>query len=390
MSDRLFAQQSAEDWLRSLEGSRVSSARSLGGAMVLALAVIAIGLVILAFGEPFQQRLAFAAYVNIVVVVGLQIFMGNSNIANLSHAGFMGIGAYMTAALATPVAMKAMQIPDAPFGLADVQFDPISATLIALLVVAVIATVTGLVLARLNGIAATILTLALLIIIHSIIEHWSELFRGNQAFFGIPKEASLEWGIVGGAVAIVVARLFRDSRTGVQLRACADNELAARAMGVNVWRLRLIAWVLGCVVCGIGGILFAFYMGTINLRSFYFNQVFLTLAMLILGGMRTVTGAVLGVVVLSGGMELIRFFEGGPVVLGIQLPEMLGLSGLALGIIIVGFMVWRPDGLMANLELDELLSQRRRLTRWMRPRAIVPEVETRNPVAPAADVKKPH
>jgi branched-chain amino acid transport system permease protein len=389
VTDRLFAQQSAEDWLRLVEGSRVSSARSLGGAMVLALVVIVIGLLIVAFGEPYQQRLAFAAYVNIVVVVGLQIFMGNSNIANLSHAGFMGIGAYLAAVLATPVAMKAMLIPDAPFGLATAQYDPISTVLIAVVIIAAIAAMTGVVLARLNGIAATILTLALLIIIHSVIEHWSELFRGNQAFFGIPKAASLEWAIVASAVAILVARLFRDSRLGIQLRACADNELAARAMGVNVWRLRLIAWVLSCVVCGIGGILFAFYMGTINLRSFYFNQVFLTLAMLILGGMRTVTGAVLGVVVLSSGMELIRYFEGGPLLLGIQFPEMIGLSGLALGIIIVGFMIWRPDGL-TSVEIDELLVQYRRVGRWLRPRILTVDAEAPAPATSRTDGKKPH
>lgn len=376
MSDRLFAQQSAEDWLRTVEGRKTSSNRSLRGAMVLALVTILIGLAVIAFGEPFQQRLAFAAYVNIVVVVGLQIFMGNSNVANLSHAGFMGIGSYMTAVLATPVAMKAMLIPDAPFGLATNSYGVVPTVLIATLVVAIVALVTGVVLARLNGIAATILTLALLIIIHSIIEHWSELFRGNQAFFGIPKEANLEWAIVVAAATIVVARVFRDSRVGVQLRACADNELAARAMGVNVWRLRLIAWVIGCTVCGVGGILFAYYMGTINPRSFYFHQVFLTLAMLILGGMRTVSGAVIGVIVLSVGMELIRFFEGGPMLIGIQFPEMLGLSGLALGVIIVAFMIWRPDGLLANLELDEFLAQYRGLGRWLRPRSLVPDVET--------------
>jgi len=375
VSDRLFAQQSAEDWLRTTEGRKVSSTRSLRGAMVLALVTIVIGLIMLSFGEPYQQRLAFAAYVNIVVVVGLQIFMGNSNVANLSHAGFMGIGAYMTAVLSTPLAMKAMQIPDAPFGLATTEYSVVPTVFISLVVVAVVALITGMIVARLNGIAATIVTLALLIIIHSVFEHWSELFRGNQAFFGIPKEANLEWGIVAGALAIIVARLFKDSRAGVQLRACADNELAARAMGVNVWRMRLVAWVLGGTICGVGGILFSYYMGTINARSFHFHQVFLTLAMLILGGMRTVTGAVLGVIVLSVGMEMIRYVEGGPLIVGIQFPEMLGLSGLALGVIIVGCMIWRPNGLMANLELDEVLGQYGKLGRWLRPRSMVLDSE---------------
>jgi hypothetical protein len=68
---------------------------------------------------------------------------------------------------------------------------------------------------------------------------------------------------------------------------------------------------------------------------------------------------------------MIRYVEGGPLLLGIQFPEMLGLSGLALGVIIVGFMIWRPNGLMANLELDEVLKQHQKLGRWLQPRKLV-------------------
>jgi branched-chain amino acid transport system permease protein len=381
MTDRLFAQQSAQDWLRLSRERTATGNRAVFGAFLLSAVVVVLGLLVLAFGAPYQERLAFAALVNVVVVLGLQIFMGNSNIANLSHAGFMGIGAYVTAVLATPVTMKNILIPEAPWGLAEMQFDVVSTVLIATAVTALCALVTGLVVARLSGIAATILTLALLVIIHSTFLHWDELFRGNQAFFGIPKEATLEWALAVAVAAVFVARLFKDSRIGVQLRASADNELAARAMGVNVWRLRLVAWVLGCTVCGVGGILFAFYMGTINPRSFYFHPVFLMLAMLIMGGMRTVTGAVFGVVILAVGMEVIRYVEGGPTILGVHLPELLGLSGLALGIIIVGFMILRPDGLMANAELDEVLSRRFANRSWLRMKAAEDKADAARPRA---------
>lgn len=370
MKDRLFAQQSAQDWLQT-SGSRLAAGnRSLQGALMLSALIVVLGLLVLAFGEPFQVRLAFAAFVNVIVVIGLQIFMGNANIANLGHAGFMGIGAYAIAILATPVAMKRIMIPDAPFGLAEIEFGIASAALIAVAVTAVAAVITGVLVARLNGIAATILTLALLVIIHSLFFHWDDLFRGNQAFFGIPRVASLELAIVAAAGAIVIGRLFKDSRLGVQLRASAQNELAARAMGVNVWRLRLISWVLGSTLCGIGGILFALYMGTINPRSFYFHAVFMTLAMLIMGGMRTVTGAVVGVLVLTVGMEVIRNIEGGPLILGLQFPEMLGLSGLALGVIIVTFMILRPDGIMGDAELDDVVRLRFNAGRWFKPRSL--------------------
>ena len=127
------------------------------------------------------------------------------------------------------------------------------------------------------------------------------------------------------------------------MRASAENLLAAKAFGVDVWRLRLISWVLGGVMCGAAGILYAYFMGTINARAFHFELVMTTLAMLILGGMRTVSGAVFGTVLLSILLEAIRSLESGVEIGGIALPQMLGLSGLAMGAVIVLGMTFRPQ-----------------------------------------------
>ena len=93
-------------------------------------------------------------------------------------------------------------------------------------------------------------------------------------------------------------------------------------------------------------------VGTFTARSFYFNYVFLTIAMLILGGMRTVSGAIVGTFVIQAGTEIIRMIENGPQLFGFTLPTMYGLSGLALGGIIVICMTFRPTGVMGNVELD--------------------------------------
>jgi branched-chain amino acid transport system permease protein len=129
-------------------------------------------------------------------------------------------------------------------------------------------------------------------------------------------------------------------------------------MGVNIRRLRLIAWVLSAVLLAVAGIAYAFFLGTISARPFYFNHVFLTLAMLILGGMRTVTGAVLGTLLISFGLECVRWLETGPVLLGVDLPEVLGLSGIALGVVIVLTMALRPGGIMGNHEIEDILLKR--------------------------------
>lgn len=323
--------------------------------------LIAGGLLVVTFGAGFHARVAYVFYCNLVIVLGLQVFMGNSNVVNLGHIAFAGIAGYVVAILHTPVAVKAGMIGRAPFGLAGVEFDALSASLIALGITGIVALVSGLALVRLSGVAATIGTLALLVIVHVVLVNWISLTRGPRAFFGIPVTLGLPWAIGGAVLAVFIAKWFRESRDGVQLRASGDNLLAARAMGVNVERLRLKAWVLGALLCGAGGILFTLYMGTISPNSFYFNLTFLTVAMLILGGMRSVSGAVTGAIVVAVGFEVFRGLENGPVVLGFKLPEMFGLTGFFLGTVIVLSLTLRPSGLLAN---DEFEDYWRRLRAW--------------------------
>jgi len=330
-------------------------ARSLLGGLVTALPVVLIGLFILAFAPAYLVRVAFAAYVNLLIAVGLQVFMGNSMVANLGQGAFAGIGAYSVAILATPPLMKKLTIPHAPFGLTDVALNPLLAAGAGLGLAGIVALLTGVVVARVSGEAATILTFSLLMIVHSVFIHWTDLFKGAQAFFGIPQVVGLPTAIAISVAAIVIARLFKDSRAGLQLRASAESLLAARVFGVRVARLRLVSWVLGAVICAAAGILYAYFMGTINARAFHFELVLTTLAMLILGGLRTVSGAVLGCALLSILLEGIRSLEGGFSIAGLDLPPMLGLSGLAMGAILVFGMAFRPRGIMMRLELDELL-----------------------------------
>lgn len=335
-------------------------AGNLRGSLWLALIAAAVGLFVMAFGSPFIIRLTATAFINLIAVVGLQIFMGNSNVVNIGHAGFMALGAYFTAIFATPVMIKATMIPNAPFGLAGVEVGALYAFVISVALTSLIGLLSGLVLVRLAGIAATILTISILVIVQGVLVTWTDLFRGAQAFFGIPKVVGLGLIIVVTAAVLVVARLFKGSRAGVQLRASATDPLAAEAMGVDVKRLRLVAWVLGSAVVGCAGALYALYAGTINARAFYFHTAFLTLAMSIVGGMRSVTGAMVGVALLTVLLELIRIVEGGITLFGIAFPEMLGLSGLMLGVIIVTVMCFRSDGFMGGHEIEEVFAALRR------------------------------
>lgn len=113
--------------------------RAMVGAMVLALVVAVAGLLIGVFAEPYHQRLFFTFLVNLIVVIGLQVFMGNSDITHFGHVGFVGISAYVVAILATPVGVKRAALATAPFGLNTVQVAPLTAVVIAIIVTLIIA-----------------------------------------------------------------------------------------------------------------------------------------------------------------------------------------------------------------------------------------------------------
>lgn len=334
--------------------------KGLLGSTLLSLLILVVVGAYYAWGEAYQARILYAAFVNLLVVVGLQTFMGNANITSFSHAAFMGIAAYVAAICVTPVAMKAIALPDAPWGLNAFQLSPLVSAFLAVAVTGLLGLLTGLFMARLTGIGVTIVSIAILVIVHSIFLHRTDIFKGNQAFFGIPKIFDLPYIAVLVIVAIFAARLFRESSVGLKLRASADDEVGARAMGIDVYRVRLIAWVVSTLFFAVAGIAYAFYLGTISARPFYFNFVFLTVAMLILGGLRSVTGAVFGTLLISIGLEVVRWLETGPDIVGVKLPQMLGLSGLLLGAVIVVVMAFLPKGLVENREIEDLLPGKHR------------------------------
>jgi branched-chain amino acid transport system permease protein len=333
--------------------------RTLAVSALPVVGLLALAGLIQAFAEPFQVRLAYAFFMNLVLALGLQVFMGNSGVVSFGHLSFMGVSSYTVGILTIPVAMKATMIPDAPFGLAAVQLSPLAATGIAFLLVLVLAFLSGFLVSRLSGAAAEIFTLALLVIAYVVFTAWIDLTRGQRSLYGIPITSGLGVAAAVACVSVVVARLFRDSDLGLQLRASSEDRLAALAMGVHIGRLRHISWVLSALIVGAAGVLHATYLGAIGPNSFYFSQTFLVMAMIILGGMRSVSGTIFGVLAISIGNEVARTLESGPTVLGVDLPEMFGLTGFFLGAVIVATMIWRRDGILGDTEFDAMLRRRR-------------------------------
>ena len=131
-----------------------------------------------------------------------------------------------------------------------------------------------------------------------------------------------------------------------------EDTIAAQAIGIKVLPTRLSAFVIGAFFAGIGGSLYGHYLGSFSPASFYFAYTFSLISMLVIGGMQSLTGAVLGVLLVSALSEVLRNLERGFVIGWVAVPPLYGASQIVLGIIFILIMIFRPSGVMGDFELS--------------------------------------
>jgi branched-chain amino acid transport system permease protein len=332
------------------------------GGLLLCLPLILFALLFSQFGGASLQRTYTLFLINLVAVLGLGLFSGNSGILSFGHVAFIGLGAYLSGILTLPLDTKASTLPHLPAFLASVEWGLPPALIVTMIAVGLFGAVIGLPIARMGGAAAVIATLGLLMIVHGIIIGASDFTRGSNAFLGVPRLTGI-WTSLAVAVPILIAaRAFRDSKTGGQLRASREDETAARAIGVNVVKRRLLAWTLSAGMSAAAGVLLAHFLGAFSPSKFYFDDTLTLLTMLIVGGMTTVSGALLGTVAVTLTIEILRRVESGVNFWGYQTPEVFGMTEAGLCLLILFVMYKRPAGLFGRLELGEAWFGRRSVT----------------------------
>ena len=149
----------------------------------------------------------------------------------------------------------------------------------------------------------------------------------------------------------MVAFTYQQSRLGLALRASREDEFAARAVGINIWKQRLIAFVLSAFFMGIGGVLQAHFLGSIAVKNFWLGLTFVALAMLIVGGQRSMTGAVTGAAVISIIVEILRQFEVGLTIAGVHVQLPLGSQELGIAFLMLLILIFRPSGITGGREI---------------------------------------
>ena len=304
------------------------------------------------FAPPAIAVTVTEIYIRLVAAVAIYMFSSNTGIISYGHVAFMGIGAYASAWQTCCVMMKPITMHGLPTFLKTANFPVVPAALAAGALAAVIAFVASLVIMRLNSIAAAIATFALLFIFQSVYGHWDSVTMGVSTMIGLPRYVTPIHVWVWVAISVSVAFVLQNSSMGLMLRASRDEHTAARACGARILRYRIVAFTISAFFAGIAGVMLGHRLGTISVATFYLDLTFLLLAMVVIGGLRSLSGVVVGVILVSVIMEVLRILQGGVSIGGqlVSLPAGSVQIGIALVMILV--LRFRPDGVAKGLEFD--------------------------------------
>jgi branched-chain amino acid transport system permease protein len=313
------------------------------------VAVIALVAVIGHLTDPARQLEFRAALVNVAIVVALFVFVGTSGVISFGQVSFVAVGAFCAGVMTVPVEQKPVIVPGLWSFLAHHSVSNAASLALAAGLGGLYALIIGYPLMRLSGLAAGIATLAVLGITHNILRNWDKISPGAQTLSTVPETTDLLQASVGAIVVVVIAFLYKESRWGRQLQAARDDPAAAQAAGIDIRRQRLLAFTLSGALSGFAGGLFVHYLGTLSTEDVYLELTFLSLAMLVVGGVSSLWGAVVGALVVSAFDSFLLDAENGEIG-GFTPPG--GTRLVAVGVFMAAVLIFLPRGLTGSREFS--------------------------------------
>jgi branched-chain amino acid transport system permease protein len=325
---------------------RVDALVQLLGPMAL---VTAVGL-LSTTASTANQVYFLNALVSVAIVIAIYVFVGNSGVLSFGQISFVAVGAFASGVMTVPLESKKGVLTTLFPLLRDHTIGNAPSLLLGAAVGGAFAFVVGLPLMRLSGLAAGIATFAVLEITHNMLREWTKIGPGATTLSLVPDTTRPLQATLGALVAIVVAFAYQRSRLGRQLRASREDPAAARGVGVHVHRQRLWAFTLSGALAGFAGGLYVHMLGSITTEQVYLELTFLTLAMLVVGGLTSLWGAVVGALAVSGLDSFLSQAEQG-VHIGFKLDLPSGTRLVFLSAMMALVLILRPSGLTGGREL---------------------------------------
>lgn len=295
----------------------------------------------------FQNTIVYVA-----IVAALYVFIGNSGVISFGQVSFVAVGAFASGVMTIPLDSKRGVLPTLFPLLRDHSISTFWSLVLAAGLGAVYAFLVGIPLMRLSGIAAGIATLAVLGITYNILTYWDSIGPGATTLSLIPTTTSYWQPTVGAIAVICVAFAYQHSRFGRQLKAAREDPPAARAAGIDIHRQRLLAFTLSGALCGFAGGLYVHLYGSISTNDVYLDLTFVTLAMLVVGGISSLWGAVVGTIAISLFRILLSNSEQGIHVFGWGIHAPGGTNLIGIAIIMLAILLLRPSGITGGREFS--------------------------------------
>ena len=270
--------------------------------------------------KPYYNGIIILTLINIILAVSLNLIVGFTGQLCLGHAGFMAIGAYVSAMLTKKA--------NIPFFLA---------LLIGAIIASIFAALIGYPTLRLKGDYFAITTLAFCEIIRVVIMN-IEAVGGATGLKSIPKKTDFTIAFIFAVLTVLIIYNILHSSQGRAMITVRENEIAAEAMGVNTFKYKMMAFIIGAFFAGLAGALYSHYMGYIQPSNFNFVKSIDYLTYVVFGGMGSLSGSIIATIILTFLPELLRSFA----------DYRMIIYPLALIIL----MIFRPQGLLGDKELS--------------------------------------
>ena len=306
--------------------------------------------------DDYQARLLVFIGINIILATSLNLINGFTGQFSIGHAGFMAVGAYSSAYF-TVTYGRSLEASLA--GLGDVVASSI-VLLIAILIGALVAAVAGLIVGipslRLKGDYLAIVTLGFAEIIRIVILNIDAV--GGATGYQVPGYANFLWIGIFAVITVVVIHNIVKSDAGRALVSIREDELAAEAMGVNTTRYKVTSFVIGSSFAGVAGVLFAHYNKFLSTNDFQFIKSFEIIIMIVIGGMGSMTGAILGAIIVTLLPELLRGLP--DLQVGSTTFKFADLRLVIFALILILTMIVRPQGILGTAEIGSFIKRFRR------------------------------
>ncbi|MFO7645316.1 MAG: branched-chain amino acid ABC transporter permease [Desulfosarcina sp.] len=311
-------------------------------ALVLILA--GIGFVVVAQRSMNDYILSLINFVGIYIIlaVSLNITNGFTGLFSLGHPAFMAIGGYAAAILTFPVRKKAYFLEGLPDWLARVEVPFLPSLLIGGVLASLAALVVGVPVLRLRGHYLAVATLGVLIIVQVLITNFESVTRGPLGLNGLPALTDLWWVFPWVMVTIFVSWKIKFSSYGRTMLAVREDDMAAECCGVNLFRTRVAALVIGAFFAGVAGGLWAHLVTAITPKSFSLVLAFHIVVMVVVGGSGSITGSAVAAMMFSVLTEFFRPIE--------ERLNIYGLGEIFMALVMICILIYRPAGMFGARE----------------------------------------